>query len=432
MDSARIRKNLWFAYFCMLLCWAVNVYVEIFRYLNEGTLFARLINGRPYTNDFVNHYNAANMASECLKGHHVDIYDPVVQSLAVAALTAPVVPELSFYFQYPPQFFALALPMAGLGLVKAWFLWSAVALVLVSSSLWFISKEFADAKFSRAFLFVGFFASFPSWLSFELGQTSLYQVPFLIAFWLLLSEKRYFSAGLESALLLVKLQYVPVIVALGVMIGRLRYSAGLLLSSASLAGLTIFVVGMQNVLSYPKALLHGETSANVSGVAAIEMQNLRGELILLLGREDRFVHIAALAFFAAAVLLVCSLWFWGYPALQRIKGRAENFAFEICAALSTIAMLLASPHTHTQDYVCVVISCVFLFHAFDLWNAQSKRMKFLRFLILSFPFLSWVFFIGKFLFKLICIQPFFLWALAVLILSLLELQVLLRSGEMAD
>ncbi len=426
MISERIRKNLWFAYFCMLLCWAFNVYFEIFRYISEGILFARLINGRPYINDFVNHYNAANQAAECLRGHVVDIYDPVVQNLAIAALTAPVVPELNFFFQYPPQFFALVAPLAGLGLVKAWGVWSILALILICAALLYLTADFANRSFSRAFIFVAFFASFPAWLSFELGQTSLYQFAFLAAFWLLLRSKRYFLAGLEAALLLVKLQYVPVVISTGLLIGRLRFLLGSFVSTSLLAGLTVLVVGLKNVLNYPNALLHGETSKNVSGVSAFEMQNIRGELILLLGQEDRLVHIAALAFLGAGMLLLCALWFWGYPQLQKLKGRTENFAFEVCASVSTIAMLVVSPHTHTQDYLCIAIACVFLFHAFDLWNAQSSRLKFLRGLIVSFPFLSWIFFIGKFLFKLICIQPFFVWAVVVLAIVLVELKDLLK------
>lgn len=421
MISERIRKNLWFAYLSILLCWAGNAYFEILRYLREGVLFARLINGRPYINDFVNHYNAANQASECLRGHAVDIYDPFAQNLAIAALTAPVVPELNFFFQYPPQFFALVAPLAGLGLAKAWIVWSVLALVLICAALWHLSADFASRTFSRAFVFVAFFASFPAWLSFELGQTSLYQFAFLAAFWLLLKRERYFVAGLESALLLVKLQYVPVIVSTGLLIGRFRFLLGSLLSTSVLGVLTVIVVGLKNVWSYPNALLHGETSKNVSGVSAFEMQNIRGELILLLGQEDRLVHTAALAFLGAGILLLCALWFWGYPQLQKLAGRSKNFAFDVCASITTISMLIVSPHTHTQDYLCIAISCVFLFQSFDLWNAQSRRMKMLRALIVSFPFLSWIFFIGKFLFKLICIQPFFFWAIGVLSIVLFEL-----------
>ena len=395
----------------------------------QGTLFARLIDNRPYINDFVNIYNAANLASECIRGHRLDIYDPVVQNLGIAALTAPVVPELNFFVQYPPQFFALVLPIAGLGIANAWGVWCAFALVLICASLWKLSLDFEKATFSRAFLFVAFFASFPAWLSFELGQTSLYQLPFLLGFWLLLRARRPFAAGLESVLLLVKLQYVPIIVATGLILGRMRYAGGFALSSAVLAGFTTLAVGWQNIVSYPKALLFGETSSKVSGVSAFDMQNLRGELILLLGREDRLVHIASLLFFGAAMLLLCALWFWGYPRFQKLTGRIDTFAFEICAAISTIVMLIASPHTHTQDFLCVVISCVFLFHSFDLWNAQTKPARMLRFLILSFPFFSWVFFIGKFLFKLILIQPFFVWAVAILVLTFLELRSLMKANQ---
>lgn len=427
MSNERLRKYFWFAYFCLLLCWAANAYIEIFRYLTQGILFARLIDGRPYINDFVSHYNAANLAAECLRGHQVDVYDPVVQGLAITALTAPVVPELNFFYFYPPQSFVFVLPIAGLGLTNGWALWCISALILICTVLWYLSRDFAQARFSRAFLFVAFFASFPTWLSFELAQTALFQFPLMLLCLLLLRAQRYFSAGLESALLLGKLQYVPAIVAIGVILGRWRYGAGFAISSSLLGAFTIFLLGMKNVMNFPKALVYGQTSKNVGGVVPQVMQNLRGELLLLLGAEDRLVQISVLIFFGSTLLLLCALWVWGYPSLQKIKGRIEHFAFESCAAISMLAMLIASPHTHSQDYMFTVIPGVFLFRSFDLWSPTNMRTKILRILILAFPFLSWLFFIGKPLFEMIYIQPFFMWAVTVLILALLELQAISRQ-----
>lgn len=434
MNSDRLSKNLWFAYFCALVFWGGNVYLEIFRYLQNGTLFARLIDGRPYTSDFVLYYNAAVLAAQCGGGKTINIYDPLVQNTSIIALTAPIVPELNFYMQYPPQFFALVKPLAGLGLSTSWTIWCALAIfALIIPAMYWLTKDMEKAKFTRAFIFAAVLASFPAWISVELGQTALFQFGFLMLFFLLLRSQRFFLAGLISMFLLVKLQYVPIILAVGLIIGRLRYLGGFLLSGLALAGLTISSLGWSNVINYPQALLYGETSDKVSGVSGREMQNFRGELILLLrGHEDKFVHLAAVAFFGAALLLLSALWIWGYPKLKQLSEKSEHFAFDVCASLTTLLMLIASPHTHTQDFLSCAIPCYLLYRCFDLSTPTNGRLKALRNLILAFPILSWVFFILKFLFQLAFMQPFFIWAVAVLSLTILELKANLDHKELVS
>lgn len=100
-STDRLKKNLWFAYFSLLITWAAVSYNEIAKYLSEGTLFARLVDGRPYINDTVHWYNAALLARRSLDGP-LDIYDPVIQDQSVRAITAPITPEGYMYLQYPP------------------------------------------------------------------------------------------------------------------------------------------------------------------------------------------------------------------------------------------------------------------------------------------------------------------------------------------
>lgn len=419
--NVRLQNYFWFSYFCVLACWAANTYVEIFRYLQKGILFARLIDGRPYINDFVLWYNAAMLAAKYSPSNPINIYDPALQNEGIVSLTAPIVPELTFYVQYPPQFFALVRPMAGLGLQNAWLCWCALALLLILLALWFLCKNCGLSKFSTAFVFIAVFGSFPAWISFELGQTALYQFPAIISFWLLLRAGKPFFAGLLSGILLVKLQYIPFLIGTGLMTGRFKYLVGIVLSGASLALLSFVTVGWSNIINYPKALLFGETSDKVSGVSAVEMQNFRGELVLLTGGESHFIHLLALGLFALSFLSIVFLWMIVYPRLLSKAVFDKSKAFDLCASISALVMLIGSPHTHTHEYLSVIIPAVFLHNVFNLFDAKlTPRLRTLRILLLSFPVLSWIFFIFKFLFQLVRIQPFLIWALAVLAIVIFE------------
>ncbi len=426
----RLKNLLCFTYLSSLLCWALNSYVELLHYLQEGSLFARRIDGHPYTNDFVLFYNGALLAAESCKGKPFNIYDPQIQNAGVVALTAPVIPELNYYLQYPPHFFTLVRPLAGMGITNAWYLWCVFALVLILLVLNQLSKELSESKFVRAFLFVAVFASFPAWNSFQLGQTSLYQFPALAIFWLLLRSKKYFLAGILSAILLVKLQYIPIIITAGLIIGRGKYLAGIALSGCLLAIATVLTVGWSNIINYPQALLYGETSKEVSGVAPFQMQNLRGELFLLQGGETHIAHIAVLCFFATAVVLLASMWFFVYPRLVNKISR-PGAAFEICASITVLLMLIASPHTHAQEYLSATIPCVFLYRAFNLSQANKLNMRIVRVAIISFPVFTWISFIFGFLFKMILVQPLFFWAILILSITVTELKRLSKSENVA-
>jgi hypothetical protein len=408
--GSRLRKNLWFAYFCALLSWGWCAYAQIYRYFKEGTFFARIMDGRPYINDAVQLYNAALLARRCLSGN-LDIYDPLVQDQGLKALVAPVVPETNQFLQYPPQFFALAMPFSLLSMTAAYFVWCGIALVLILVALWFLTADVLKSGFARAFVFVGTLTCFPAWISFELAQTSLYQFPATIVFWLLLKQKRFFCTGLLSALLLVKLQYTPAFILVGVIIGRMRYLRGFLIGASTLAVVTVWAIGWNNVLKYPQALRFAETNATVGGISPVKMQNFRGELVLLLGGDYGIVHVLSLGIFLVSILLICLLWMKLYPRLLARMGM--DTAFGACAAGSALISLVASPHTHIQEYLTAVMASVFLYPLLQFEQSRVLR-RLLAILLIGFPVLSWVFFLLMPAFQFIKFQPYFFWDLSTL------------------
>ncbi|MBX9771341.1 MAG: hypothetical protein K2X29_08210, partial [Candidatus Obscuribacterales bacterium] len=75
--------------------------------------------------------------------------------------------------------------MAGLGIENAWLVWCGLAFLLILLALWQLSKLAGQSKFARAFVLISFFASFPTWMAFNQGQTALYLFPAIVAFYFL-------------------------------------------------------------------------------------------------------------------------------------------------------------------------------------------------------------------------------------------------------
>jgi hypothetical protein len=405
------QRLIWFAYLAALFLWSICSYFELGKYLATNFLFARVINGRPYVLDFVNVYNAAILAKECLS-HPINIYDPLIQSQSVQQLIAPVKPELPFYLQYPPYFFSLMLPLSLMSMSFAWVFW-----FLLGAFLLFITvkNNLQNTNYSnvkKAFIYAGAFCAFPTWLSFELGQTSLLLLPLFSAYWLLLKNNKPFKAGLISSLMAIKLQYTPFILVIGIILGRLNFALGFALGLALLIILALVTVGPANVLAYPNALISGETGTKIIGVSPEDMQNLRGVISLIMGGDSPIGHYASIAFLAISIIVAGIIWLKNY---QLVK--TDNKLFEALAACTTLLLLVSSPHTHIQDYLLTLLPCLWLYNLFsNQKNKQNTVINIATILIVFYPFLSWVFYIFKDQIQLFYIQPFFVWALVLIMI----------------
>jgi hypothetical protein len=174
---------------------------------------------------------------------------------------------------------------------------------------------------------------------------------------------------------------------------------------------------------FPHALLGHEASAQVSGVSADSMQNLRGIFALNMG-DTSFVHI----FCAGLCLAVAAIMFVIWLRAARETGRR----FDVLAGITTLIMLITSLHTHTQDYIVALLPCAWLYMIVieAKGNVVSERTaNAIKFLSIGFVTMSWFFFLGGFLFRLIKIQPFVIWAVVFTIYSAI---VYLKLGSASE
>ncbi len=113
--------------------------------------------------------------------------------------------------------------------------------------------------------------------------------------------------------------------------------------------------------------------------------------------------------------------------------------FMIFASLSVLAQLIASPHTHSQDYIFVSLTCLWLMDGligyFPLMDppplgegkkANHTILIFMRGLLIGFSILSWVGFMYTKMLP-VFFQPLLLWAVTVLLLAVAALATAKRK-----
>lgn len=430
------RKLIKLSFLTALFVWSALAYIELGKFMYSGILFARNIDNRPYISDFANHYNAGLLAAKCLQ-EKIDIYNIDVQNESLKKLVAPIVPEQPFYLQYPPYFFLMAMPMAFMPMSLAWMLWNILGIGLSVWSLLVLAKliqldpppvssknnnqnetSFPEAQSflknnKGAILFTAFiFSSYPAWLSAEIGQTSLYLLPAAALLVILLKKERYILSGIAGGLLMIKLQYAPIFFVAGLIAGRFRFLLGWIICMSTLLLSSVAVLGPENVMHYPQALLSGETGRAVSGVSSFMMQNLRGELTLSFSDEDLLRRIV-ITFFGLGTLL-CSLLTWNN--CRDIKSKNFDIAFAIILMIA----LVCSPHTHVQDYLLLGLSALLLWKYVQ--DPLSNNTAIVRNMLIAFAPISWLFFYTQPLFFIVRIQLFFFYLVILGVFAYFELR----------
>lgn len=411
MTENRLVKNLWFAYAVALAVWGASAYVELGRICKENELLATMVQNEPRVSDFAVFYNAAKLARENSE-HKIEIYSPAVQEESLKTVTAPVVAKKPLFAVYPPWFFGLVMPLSSVPPVTAWVIWCALGAAALVGTLIFLTSKLDQFKtpFSKFFGFAAVLGSYPCWASFRLGQVSLFLPAAITAFWYLLFARRYFLAGIVSGACMLKIQYLPLLAIVGAIMGRARYIGGLALSLAALFVFSLATVGMDNIVQFPTMLHFNETSAQAGGVSAELMQNFRGMLTLLLGGDTSDIRMAALVILGVLAVSISELW-WRSKKL----GLSEKKLMK-CAAVTTLTMLIGSPHTHIQDYLAAAPALFWLWQS----TAGDERAAsvYLRRAIIAFPALSWAFFLLMPIFQLVRIEPYFIWAVALSVMTL--------------
>ncbi|MBZ0185038.1 MAG: DUF2029 domain-containing protein, partial [Candidatus Obscuribacterales bacterium] len=369
------------------------------------------------------YYNNGILAWEALKSR-IDIYDGVLQNSYLQKLVPDIKLEKIFYSQYPPYLFVLNMPLPLIEMKPAWVLFELGGLAGIVFSVYGLLKNTIKGRFSRWFAFIATLASFPCWVCFRLGQIALFIYPFFIWYFISLKEKKWFRAGILGGICLLKPQYAPIMFLTGLFLGKGKFLIGYTISGLVYLIASILVLGLDNVVSYPRALKYGEISGETTGVSPEAQQNIRGQLVALFHNDGSEIHLVSAACWLIASLFMGYLWWREAKKQAQTDNQSENQRrFMILSSITVLVLLVTSPHTHRQDYIFVSLPSIWLIYSMVgnfplekppyIGTYKAWQLLSLRYLILGFPGLSWIFFLAT-SFLPVVIQPFFVWALIML------------------
>lgn len=448
MANQKLLNKLWFAYISALIMWTVLTYSNLVQaYLcNQSFAYVQESAEHPgdpfvYTADFLLYYNDAVMSWECLNQNKIDVWDPQIQQSYLQKLVPHVELKKIFYSQYPPYLMVLCMPLSLVSLDAAYLIWELLGLTGIIFSVYSLLATTLKGRFERLFTYVAVLSTFPAWLCFRLGQIGMAIFPALMWYWIALDRKYWFRAGMLGGFCLLKLQYAPILFITGCFLGGIRFFAGYsLMGFIYLIG-SIAVLGLDNVMNYPQALKMGEISGGqITGVSPESQQNLRGQLVILLGNDGSLVHMIVVAIWGIATLYTAYLWWQFRTKDAGLTEEVKRRKFMILASITMLLQLVTSPHTHKQDYLFVTLPAIWLMYnvvgSYPIGEPAMPGVKnkhlllVIRYMLLGFPILSWAFFTAPHVTKLIeskigvaipllPIQPFFMYA--ILLIALLAL-----------
>jgi hypothetical protein len=365
VKKIKIASILWAAYLLALMLMSGATYASI------PDLYGRL-ERHEWHNDFVTFYAAGAFASG-QQGGKGNVYDHKEFTTQVLKyMPAPKEP-IDFFMAYPPYFLPVMSLFSLLSLGDSWLLWNLLSVASICLSVLILTRGHFN-RCQQAAILIIVNSSSPAWVNFIGGQTSGFLLLAVTAVWLLLKNSRMFQAGIATAVVAFKLQFLPLVALGGFCLGKIRYASGLAIAVAILSALAFAALGWDNIVQFPQSLF-GNEGNELHRKFNIEA-NCRTVLGMIPGiTPDNATPVAALFFVAAAAICIL-VWLKVYPSLRN----KTDFAFEICASATTILAVAFSIHANIYDYL--LLSTPFIW----LWRfAASFRDRKIQALILLFP-----------------------------------------------
>jgi hypothetical protein len=374
-----------FGFVAALAMWTLCTFSTFAELMKTGELFAINKDGHPYVADFSVYYAGGKIALQAMHAP-TNIYDIALQDRVLKSVIAPVAPEQPWFIQMPPPFFVLMGMLAHFSMPVAWSIWVVFGDIFFFLALHYLLKDSLRSRKDFVVLSIAIAASFPFWVCNRLGQAALLMVSATMLFLAFLRNGKSLEAGVSTALLLVKFQYLPFLGLVGAAQGRIKFVVSAIVSCAVALLGSGLLLGMQNVLNYPKMLFEGEYKVGAySGVNPAEQQNLRAFLVRLTGVDSGMVNRVCIISCFVVAFIVFAFW------LKGLKNVEVQNRFKFLATLTICCMLYFSPHAHKQDYLALIIPASWIW--LETIRAEFAGARWMRRFVILLPFISWAMFI---------------------------------------
>jgi hypothetical protein len=285
------------------------------------------------------------------------LYNGAIQFAYQRKIVSPLPRTWLLPFRSPPIVAAAFIPFTHLGVHFTFFFMIFLKIAIMAIFAYFGSKIFKNIKRSKLFLLAILYFPFTSALVF--GQFS----PLLVLLFLFIfnsaRQKKYYSAGALSGLLLVKPQLFLFMPFLFFVIPKKKdFIKGLLSCSVILFLLNVYISGSAFLFDYPKFLLATETYS--FGSRPYQMFSLFGTLKFIFPRISNLV-LVIINFFLYFVVLIY---------FQRFS---KKFSLERTFAVGIILTILFSVHALSHDLVILLIPIFILLNHY--WATKREPPK---------------------------------------------------------
>lgn len=389
-----LRIALTFYLLIVFVTGALSFVEEASKAVNTTTLLTPLATSKGDSNikDFTYFYAAGALNRErILHKPEIDVYDPFLITQSVERTIAPAHGTELYNVIYPPMFFIMSTTLSCFNLADAWKIWFMCSSILLIGTVLLVSFG-ALSLLEILVVILLSLCNNPAWNLLIGGQTSGFEAFALALSLVLLKRKKYFPSGLAAGLALFKIHFAAIAIIPGACLGRKKFIAAVTLMAVIEGLLAPLIVGPNNVFNCIRETYLCEIAHTYTGLNDIwTMANFRSVMMIL----NPFNHtaITAIAFgtYFICCLGVLILWFKYY---QNLCNKTDK-AFELCASVTVIALLLFCPHVYTYDYVYLIIPCIWLFS----WSLGAKGKPLaekslryaVRFAVIFTPFFSWSF-----------------------------------------
>jgi hypothetical protein len=382
----RWRLPIKFGLVCLLSIWTLWIVLTLANpIVNQHAFSQDRGNGTTWISDFLTFYQAGFMA---LSPQRMHVYDQSTQIEFTNSLIYPNHTDHEFFIQGTPFYFPLMSPLGLLSLPQAYALWYGLSLLLGLLCLCLVLKERKNfSKLDQVIILAMVLSSAPSVVTLRIGQASWLLLSFLCLLHLALKHQYNLLGGLSISLLTVKFQYMPLFATALISLRRWKLIAtaiSILVLLLLAAGNTI---GWHNIYSYPSILFQAETVHKNINVHPESMVSLRGLLTCFFSQAQVMWISTGLL----TVALIGAYKLWQLTAQQRIS-------IEWSVALTTVASLVFSPHSHIYDLLLLALPAVLTLPSLSPVSINKIADPWLRiwsWLLLIYPVLSWFLFLSE-------------------------------------
>jgi Glycosyltransferase family 87 len=335
-----------------------------------------------FDNDFICPYAVCRVI---LSEEQPRIYDLKTQSDMVNRIKYPLKDAKPILFQYPPFAYIFFVPFAIFPFHLAYRIFQGVTLVFGCCTFAFVYKRFTGWNYKQLYLLLAasLFA-FPVWLGFLGGQYHWFFLGVLSLYYCGLLNSRQELAGISLAISSIKLQYMPLNVLATFLLGYKKALVCGALGLLILLCLSGFAFGFENVIDYPKALLHSETGKDVTGVFPQNQICVRGLFVRLLPDHQ-----------SAWAAEICYLGALAAGSLVAVVSKTKPYLVKGWALTVVLFLqLVFALHVQFQDclYIALIVPLTISTKQRDLFVSTKAKTAYYLWIaaILCYPFITWM------------------------------------------